>query len=68
MTDYADLLGGLERMLSDREIGVLLEMGARMLRATRPELLRTTSIDDVYQQEVERRSGTGRPVANSSQA
>lgn len=41
---YADVLAELERMLSDREMGVLVEAGARLVRANYPELFRTVPI------------------------
>lgn len=39
---YADLLAEMEWMLSDREMQVLLEAGARLVRLSYPEVFRTT--------------------------
>lgn len=39
---YADLLAELERMLSDREMAVLVEVGARLVRSSYPHLFRRT--------------------------
>ncbi|MEK6419990.1 MAG: hypothetical protein V4801_10315 [Burkholderia gladioli] len=68
LTDYVDLLGELERMLSDREMRVLPEMGARMLRATRPELFRMVHIDTVYPSRMPPLPGLGQDAANSPRA
>jgi hypothetical protein len=38
---YADVLAELERMLSDREMDVLVDVGARLVRAIYPEVFRT---------------------------
>jgi len=35
---YADLLAELERMLSDREMSVLVEAGAQLVRLSYPEV------------------------------
>lgn len=35
---YADVLAELERMLSDREMRVLVEAGARLVRLSYPEV------------------------------
>lgn len=35
---YADVLAELERMLSDREMGVLIDAGARLVRLSYPEV------------------------------
>ncbi|MFM0503921.1 hypothetical protein [Paraburkholderia caffeinilytica] len=40
---YADLLAELERMLSDREMGVLIDAGARLVRLNYPEVFRRPS-------------------------
>lgn len=41
---YADLLAELERMLSDREMEVLVQAGARLVRANYPDVFRRVPI------------------------
>lgn len=41
---YADVLAELERMLSDREMGVLVDVGARLVRVSYPEVFGTVPI------------------------
>ncbi|POR54539.1 hypothetical protein B0G62_102147 [Paraburkholderia eburnea] len=41
---YADVLAELERMLSDREMAVLVDAGARLVRALYPEVFRRVPI------------------------
>lgn len=41
---YADLLSELERMLGDREMGMLVDVRARLVRASNPEMFRTVPI------------------------
>lgn len=41
---YAKLVGELERMLSDKEMAILLEAGARLVRLSYPEVFRTVQI------------------------
>jgi hypothetical protein len=41
---YVDVLAELERMLSDREMNVLVDVGARLVRASYPEVFRTARV------------------------
>ena len=41
---YADVLAELERMLSDREMRVLVEAGAQLVRLSYPEVFGTRQI------------------------
>lgn len=41
---YADLLSELERMLSDREMALLVDVGARLVRANYPHLFRSVPL------------------------
>jgi hypothetical protein len=41
---FADVLAELERMLSDREMDVLVEAGAQLVRLSYPEVFRTVQI------------------------